>query len=233
MKRSKHLEAHGIIALKPSHPRIKQLSQHRQKTRIHGHKIWDSSYVLMDFLLDEPIRKRARMMELGCGWGLLSVFLAHYFEGQVTSVDADANVFPFADLHAEINDVDIQTLQARFERLTIKRLSQESLIVGSDICFWSDLTPVLFNCIRRALKGGVGRILIADPGRAPFFELHERCAESLHQCDVTLYEHSTEVPHSAEAHVLDIQLPLVEPMAINPHHLMHVDTHISQPLELC
>ena len=80
MKRSKHLEAHGIIALKPSHPRIKQLSQHRQKTRIHGHKIWDSSYVLMDFLLDEPIRKRARMMELGCGWGLLSVFLAHYFE---------------------------------------------------------------------------------------------------------------------------------------------------------
>ena len=40
------------------------------------------------------------------------------------------------------------------------------------------MTEPLFNLIDRSLRSGVQKILIADPGRPPFWELTEKCAET-------------------------------------------------------
>ncbi len=49
-------------------------------------------------------------MEVGCGWGLLSIYCAKNFQAQLTGVDADKNVFPFLKLHAKANGVKIKRI---------------------------------------------------------------------------------------------------------------------------
>jgi hypothetical protein len=46
-------------------------------------------------------------------------------------------------------------------------------IVGADICFWENMVLALKRLINRALKVGVNKIYIADPGRSTFEELEE------------------------------------------------------------
>ena len=116
-------------------------------------------------------------MEIGCGWGLLGIYCAKQFDARVTGTDADRNVFPFLDLHAEINGVKVATEQTRFERLTVERLKGVDVLLGADVCFWDNLTPVLFNLFKRALRAGVKQIIIGDPSRSPFTALAERCGE--------------------------------------------------------
>jgi len=57
--------------------------------------------------------------------------------------------------------------------LTAQDLRGFDILVGADICFWDNLTPVLKRLINRALKAGVRMVLIADPGREPFCDLAE------------------------------------------------------------
>lgn len=142
------------------------------------------------------------MMDLGCGWGPLSLYAAKRLQQQVTAVDADPEVFPYLHLHADINDVQIKTLKRRFERLTGKDLTGVHTLAGADICFWDELTPVLFNLIRRAMKAGVQKVIIADPGRGPFYDLHERC-ETTFKTD--LIEKRTSTPRVASADLLIVQ----------------------------
>jgi predicted nicotinamide N-methyase len=91
----------------------------------------------------------------------------------VTSVDSDMEVLPFLDLHAEINKVKITTMKRGLGGLTVGDLQGFDVLVGADVCFWDDLTPVLKRLINRALKAGVRMVLIADPGRQPFCDLAE------------------------------------------------------------
>ena len=72
------------------------------------------------------------------------------------------------------NKVDITFQHKRFEQLTGKLLSNYDVLVGSDICFWDEMTDLLYKLIRRALRNGVQSIYIADPGRTPFLELAEK-----------------------------------------------------------
>jgi hypothetical protein len=50
--------------------------------------------------------------------------------------------------------------------------------VGTDICFWDELTEPLFELIGLALESGVERIIIADPGRPPFWDLVDLCMQN-------------------------------------------------------
>ena len=38
-------------------------------------------------------------------------------------------------------------------------------LMGTDICFWDEMTTPLFELIQRARAAGVEQVLIADPGR--------------------------------------------------------------------
>jgi predicted nicotinamide N-methyase len=167
--------AFGLNILNSNHPEIRRLKREGYAPSSHGNKFWNSSFLLMDHLERAPLARGARVMEVGCGWGLLGIYCARHFEARVTGIDADRDVFPFLDLHARNNGVAIASERIRYERLTKKRLSEFDVLLGADICFWDETTPILFNLIKRALDAGVKQIIISDPGRGPFLELLGRC----------------------------------------------------------
>jgi predicted nicotinamide N-methyase len=166
------IRSQGVTLLLSSHPAVRRLKRLHQ-TSIHGNKFWNSSWVLMDFLGRQKIPPGLRIMDIGCGWGLLGIYCAKKMGAEVTSTDSDPEVFPFLDLHAGINKVTITTMKRGLGGLTVGDLHGIDVLVGADICFWDDLTPVLKRMINRALKAGVRMVLIADPGRQPFHDLGE------------------------------------------------------------
>jgi predicted nicotinamide N-methyase len=195
------VQTRGLTLLKAAHPEIRRLKRESEPT-IHGNKVWNSSFLIMDHLTREGFPRGARLMDIGCGWGPLAIFAAKRFGARVIAVDADAEVFPYLELHAAINDVEVETMTRRFERLRKKDLEGIHTLAGADVCFWDELTPVQFNMIRRAWKAGVQRIIIADPGRDPFYNLVERCREHF---PVRLLDRRTSTPRPASADLLVIE----------------------------
>lgn len=196
------IKTRGLYLLKPAHKAIRKLKKNDHEPSIHGHKIWNSSFLIMDYLSRNKPPKGSHFMDLGCGWGLLGIQMRRKYNCKVTAIDADKDVFPFLDLHAAINGVDdIKTRKARFEKLARKDLSGFHTIAGADICFWDELSPVLYKLIRRAIKAGVQRIIIADPGRSPFYDLVERCENDALMA-ARVIERSTDKPKVAVADLL-------------------------------
>tara|TARA_R110000824_G_scaffold7892_6_gene35974 strand:- start:90511 stop:91134 length:624 start_codon:yes stop_codon:yes gene_type:complete len=165
----------GLTVYKNKSKAIGKLLELNDDPEIHGHKIWYSSFFIMDYLNANPPKMSTNIMEIGCGWGILSIYCAKNFKAHVTGVDADKNVFPFLKLHAKANNVEIVKNVSRFENLKRKTLAKQDLIVGGDICFWPELIDPLYKMIKKAVQEGVSRIIIADPGRAPFLKLAKRC----------------------------------------------------------
>ena len=197
------VQTRGITLLRGGHREVRRLKRANHQPSIHGNKVWNSSFLIMDQLVrQKDIDADTHLMDIGCGWGPLAVFAAKRFGCRVTAVDADADVFPYLRLHAAINRVEVETLRCRFERLTKARLRGVDQITGADICFWDELTPVLFNLIRRALGQGVRRIVIADPGRSPFYALAERCEKAF---DARVVERRTQTPRSLSADLLIVE----------------------------
>ncbi|MCB1705567.1 MAG: class I SAM-dependent methyltransferase [Halioglobus sp.] len=173
---AKHIKkVRGLKILTRKHPSIQSLMNEKHAPRIHGDKVWASSYFIMDFLDDNPPPEKTSILELGCGWGILSLYCAQTFKANVLASDADRNVFPFLKLHAAENDVKIRTRISRYEKLSDTVLSKQDIIVGGDICFWDEQVDALYDTIKRALKNGVKTIIIADPGRPTFHDLAQRC----------------------------------------------------------
>ena len=172
----------GVKALKAADPEVQRLKRQGVYPSAHGNKVWRSSFVLMDFFLSYPIPEGSRVIDAGCGWGLSGIFLAKQFKAQVLACDIDQDVAPFLEVQAELNRVDeglIEFQKKSFQQLSKRDMQGVYTLIGADICFWDELTPVIFNMIRRARQAGVERVVIADPGRPPFWELADRCAEKL------------------------------------------------------
>ena len=167
-------QAYGITVLKAAHLDVRKIRKDHEP-EIHGNKFWNSSWLIMDYLEQQGLPKKSRVMEVGCGWGLAGIYCAKRFGAKVTGLDADAKVFPYLDLHARVNDVKIKTVESRFEDIKKKKLAKQNLILGADICFWDSLVDPLHKLIGKSLKAGAQQIIIADPGRPPFDEVCDRC----------------------------------------------------------
>jgi len=165
----------GLTILSPGHPEVRRLRQAAVQPTLHGHKIWPTSLVLLDYLHQRGLPPQTRVLELGCGWGLVGIACAKTFQAQVTGLDADAAVFPYLQLHAQRNGVHLATRQGTFAALTPQDLAAFDLIVGADICFWEELVEPLYQLVRYGVAAGVAEILVADPSRPPFAELCARC----------------------------------------------------------
>lgn len=165
----------GVKIYPPDHKRVQKLLTGDNEPEIHGDKVWYSSYFIMDYLDANPPEPKTRMLDVGCGWGALSIYCVKKFQSKVTGVDADKHVFPLLDLHARLNNVNVSHKVSRYEDLKPEFLQKQELIVGGDICFWDELVDPLHALIRNALDAGVERIVIADPGRPPFLRLARRC----------------------------------------------------------
>ena len=179
-----HRRAFGLKILNASHHGVRQLKRDGAVAEIHGNKFWNSSYLIMDYLKKNPLPKRSRVLEIGCGWGLLGLYCAKQFGNRAHGIDADKNVLPYLDLHADINEVRMTREGKTFNQLTTDYLRDFDVILGADVCFWDEMTRQLFNLIKRAKKAGVKQVIISDPCRPPFSELASRCQKKLNQAEV-------------------------------------------------
>ena len=194
-------QAYGIYLLESKHRLIRRLKKAYQPS-VHGHKTWNSSFVLMDYLRHEPLQKKSRVLEVGCGWGPGSVFCASEFKAKVTGLDIDSAVFPFLEVLAELNDVAVTPMKRRFESLKADDLSQFDVIVGSDVCFWDSMVKPLSRLIDRSIRNGVERIIITDPGRPTFYEL---CDLARKKHKVKLNEWYATEPERVVGEVLEVR----------------------------
>lgn len=193
--------AFGLTLLTNSHRDIRQLKKQHPQTELHGNKFWKSSYVLMDYLNEYPPEDGCRILELGCGWGMGGIFCAKQFHASVVALDADDNVFPFLEHHAQLNGVAIDTIQMKFEEISTDDLSQFDMLIGADICFWDELTPIVGDLLQRALDAGVPRIVLTDPGRPPFRAMAESLVDDV---EAVYTDWDVPEPHNAWGLVLDI-----------------------------
>ena len=189
-----------LIILKTKNEIIQQLEENGCPS-IHGYKVWKSSFLIMDYLDHYPIKQNSRVIELGSGWGLLSIYLNKTFNAKVTAVDADKKVFPFLDLHAKINQAKVKTKVEEFARIKKGKFKKTDYIFGSDICFWGTLREDLSILIDRAMKSDVKKIVLADPGRPPFLKLHKKCKKKF---NAELIEWETKQPGYYEGYLLVI-----------------------------
>jgi predicted nicotinamide N-methyase len=169
-KIKKEINAYGIKVLLSPHKAIRSLKRDF-KPDSHGNRFWWSSWLLMDYFERTGLEQGSRVLEIGCGWGLASIYCAKAHKAMVTGADIDRNVLPYAMLHAEINSVDVNFIRKGFESFTKKDLEGFDVILGADICFWENMTRPLKNLIKRAQKAGVKEMFISDPVRSPFEEL--------------------------------------------------------------
>ena len=167
----------GLKILKSSHPGVRKIKRQQQGHSAHGNKVWRSSFALIDYLETNPFKKKSKVLEIGCGWGLSGLYVTKHQQADVTGIDIDDSVKPYFELQNRINQCHINFQQRSFESLGADELESYHSIIGSDICFWDEMTNPLFKLIDLALSSGVKKILIADPGRPPFWELTEKCAE--------------------------------------------------------
>ena len=167
-------QAYGMYFLSSRHRIIEHLKRNHEPS-IHGHRLWDSGFVLIDYLLHNPVRTGVRVMDIGCGWGSGAVFCARRFDAQAVGIDLDKQVFPYLEVLAELNDVSVVPLQANFVNLTGLELAQQEVLIGADVCFWDSLVKPLFTLVERAIDCGVSRVVLADPGRPTFYELADSC----------------------------------------------------------
>lgn len=193
---------HDLFVLKKNSPTLKSLKDSLPEPSIHGYQVWGSSFLIMDYLLKHPLPKRAGFLDIGCGWGMLSVFCAKHFSAKVTAVDADEWVFPYLRVHAAMNQVAVTTLHSRYEDVERKLLKKQKLMAGGDICFWDELVEPLYNIISAAVEASVDQIIIADPGRSPFMKLARRCKKSF---NATLEPYSITQPKSDSGYLLIIK----------------------------
>lgn len=156
----------------------------------------------MDHLKKNPPKKRLKVLEIGCGWGLLGIYCATTFNARVTGIDADKNVLAFLDVHAEINKVKVEGKKMSFQQLSVEKLKGYDLIVGADVCYWDEMTNILFNLIGRAKKAGVKQIMISDPCRPPFTELVEKCNTKYPESEVEVVEKFLKRPVHASGEIL-------------------------------
>src|SRR5215813_6750779 len=103
--------AFDLTILSSSHPEVRRLQHAVVQPSLHGHKVWPTSFVLLDYLYQRGVSPQARVLDLGCGWELVGIACAKTFQAQMTKLDADAAVFPYLRLHAQRNGVHVVTHQ--------------------------------------------------------------------------------------------------------------------------
>jgi len=184
-----------------SHPAIRKLKRRGNYPSIHGNKLWKSSCLLMDYLVTNPPEHTATVVDAGCGWGACGIWCAKALGSEVTSLDADPDVFPFLEVVATLNEVSTTALVSRFDQLSTRQLSGFDMLIAADICFWDELVDPVYNMINRAVTAGVKQIVIADPERPTFHEVAQRCVDR--HC-AELFDWESHSPTTARGAILVI-----------------------------
>lgn len=178
-RRANIRSVHGVDYCGSRHPILKQLHEDIPPT-FFGSQLWRSSFMVMEYLLEHPPAPDTRVIEVGCGWGLLGIFCAKTFDCDVLLTDKEERVFPYAHAHLELNGVEAETAVLDFRDFKPSHFENRSLMLGSDICFWPEHVGIIKKLIGQAMAAGVKTIILADPGRYPFMQVVRHCEENYH-----------------------------------------------------
>ena len=167
----------GVVMPLAGHKSIRAVRRAGHEPSIHGTKLWKSSCLIIDYLKKHPPKRRKRVLDAGCGWGITGIWCAKEWGSKVVSMDADPAVFPYLDAVAELNGVSTESWVQRFEKVRRKDLEKVDILFGGDICFWDELVDPVAKMIDRAIDAGVGTIVIGDPERPTFHEMADKVTD--------------------------------------------------------
>lgn len=170
-------EIHGTKYYTGLHPSIKQHYRSGRRPKEFGNKIWHTSFILADHFENGcKLFSNQRVLEIGCGQGVLGIFLAKKYSCEVTCSDFDEGVLPIVQMNANLNNVEVKAQKFAFSEISKEYLEQFDVIVGAEVCYNEEVGKDLLLLTKRALEAGVSKILIGDPGRPDFDELVENCS---------------------------------------------------------
>jgi predicted nicotinamide N-methyase len=190
----------GVTLLLPSHKEIMKLRKGSVPTE-HGHKVWPTTWLLIDYLKNSCNLKGKRVMDLACGWGLPGIFCAKTGNAKVTWIDTDEKVLPYLTALANENRVVPNFIAMDINRVGHSILKNIDIIIASDICFCDTLIDPIRRLINRAKKAKVQEIYISDPGRWPFEELADLF---INKRNVELMDREITAPVSTHGKILKI-----------------------------
>lgn len=130
--------------------------------------LWPAGRVLAQYLSARPLPTEKKILEIGCGLALPSLYLAK--QGlEVDATDMHPDVPIFLDHNRKLNHVHHPTFTAVDWRNTEASIGSRKwdLILASDVLYDKTQPRTLLGFCMSALAPG-GRIVLADPGRSYF-----------------------------------------------------------------
>jgi predicted nicotinamide N-methyase len=127
-------------------------------------ELWPSGAALATLLAGRDLTG-TRVLELGCGLGLVSVTAAGSGAAEVLAADQSGEAVAFTTANAARNGVVVRTVRCAFERPgPLLAGAPWDLVVAADVLYEPKTVPVLVDLLPR-LVGPGGEVLLADPGR--------------------------------------------------------------------
>ncbi|MEI9903132.1 MAG: 50S ribosomal protein L11 methyltransferase [Asticcacaulis sp.] len=121
---------------------------------------WAGGTVLARHILDHPETVRGRrVLDIGCGSGVVAIAAALSGAGSVTACDSDDCALEATRLNAEANRVTITVKES-----DLSAMPDVDLVVGGDVFYSAEVAGRMTAFFERCVAAGI-KVLIGDPYR--------------------------------------------------------------------
>lgn len=126
--------------------------------------VWGGGLVLVRYLFDHPATVAGlRVLDLGCGSGLVAIAAARCGASHVTAVDVDPYAIVATALNAALNTVAVEV---RCADLLDGPVPQADLVLVGDLFYEAALARRVAGFLDHCVAAGCP-VLVGDPGRKP------------------------------------------------------------------